>query len=452
MTETFDHRKSIDYFQQADQLYAHSAKLKWLDLTVASASGSLVQDIDGNEYIDLHGNGSCANIGHSHPKVVAAIKNQADRLVHYCPGYFYHDQMVDSMQALIDTTPGDFDKKLVYGNSGSDANDGMIKYMRAYTGRKVIISFDGAYHGTSYGALSLSTCAGSMRRGVNPLLTDIYQLPFPDYYHRSFDGESEADFVARYIAQAEDKINRFIPLDEVAGFIIEPIQGDSGIIKPPAAYMAWLKQLCHDHDLLIGVDEVNQGLGRSGRMWSIEHFDIVPDLLATAKSLANGLPLSAVVGRAEVIDSVNPPAHLFTTAGNPICCAASQAVLQVIEEEGLVDRSHQLGLFAKDRLNLMKDRFQVIGDVRMYGLNGAIELVKDRQSKEAARLETLKIMKYCHDHGVILITLSSNVLRFQPPLNIEKNLLERALDVVEDAFEALEAGAIDLDATGHLGW
>ena len=444
--------KSRAYFEKADPIYAASSHFKWLDLAVATAHGATVTDIDGNEYIDLHGNGSVGNIGHSHPRVVEAIKDQADRLVNYSAAFFYHDRMVETIEKLAATTPGDFPKKVAFGTSGSDANDGMMKYARAYTKRTTVLTFSGAYHGTSYGALTMSTCTSTMRTGSGPLVPEVHTIPFPDFYHKALPGETEEEFTDRYLGYVEEMLATTIPAEEVAAVIIEPIQGDAGIVKPPVRYVQQLAELCKRNGILLGVDEINQGLGRTGTMWSIEHFDVVPDLLTTAKSLANGLPLSAVVGRAEVIDSLQAPGHIFTNAGNPIACAACSTVLDVIAEEGLVERSRELGEWAKARLNELQEKHPAIGDVRMYGLNGAIELVKDRDTKEPDSDATNKVMKYCHEHGVILITLAASVLRFQPPLNTPKEQLEQGIAVLDDAFTALENGEIELDTDEALGW
>lgn len=452
MEEAFiNNEKSKEYFKKADNLYAESGHMKWIDLVVKKAEGSIVTDIDGNEFIDLHGNGSCANVGHSHPKVREAIKKQTDQLIHYCPGYFYHDQIIDTVNTIIASTPGDFEKKVVFGNSGSDANDGIIKYARGYTGRNIIISFNGAYHGTTYGALSVSACTQAMRRQVSPLLPDVYFVPFPNMY-RAAEGETEHDVTERFWRYFEEALNNYIPLEDIAGVIIEPIQGDAGMIKPPKEYVQRIAAFCKENGIVFAVDEINQGLGRSGKMWAIEHFDVVPDLISTAKSLANGLPLSAVVGRKEILDTLEPPAHIFTTAGNPIACAASQAVFEIIEEEGLVEKSRVDGEYARSRFEEIQAKHPVIGDVRIYGLNGGIELVKDPHTKEPDRESTNKITKYLHERGVIMLTLAANVLRFQPPLTISREELDKAFEILEDAFDALAAGEIELDESEHMGW
>ena len=391
------------------------------------------------------------NLGHSHPKVLDAMQEQMQSLLHYTPSYFYNPKVEELAQRLIDLTPGNFDKKVVFGNSGSDANDGVMKFSRAYTGRKTVVSFVGAYHGNTYGSMNLSAVSLNMRRKVNPLISGVEYMPFPNTYDKR-DYESEEDFIDRYWQYFENALSTYLPADEIAAVIIEPIQGDGGILKVPQGYMDRLYKFTRDHNIVFAVDEVNQGLGRSGKMWSIEHFGIAPDLLTTAKSLASGMPLSALVGRKEIMDSLEAPAHVFTTAGNPVCCAASLASFDVIEEENLVEKSRVDGEYAKERFKKMQEKYPIIGDVRMYGLNGGIELVKDRQSKEADSESASKLITYLMQNGVLMITLKGNVLRFQPPLVITRQELDKALDTIDQGFSELGKGNLKLENNKKIGW
>ena len=421
--------KSTKMVKRADKLYAGAGQIRYFDICLDSAKGAILKDVDGNEYIDLLATASAMNLGHSHPKVLDAMQEQMQILLHYTPSYFYNPKVEELAQRLIDLTPGNFDKKVVFGNSGSDANDGVMKFSRAYTGRKTVVSFVGAYHGNTYGSMTLSAVSLNMRRKVNPLISGVEYMPFPNTYDKR-DDESEEDFIDRYWQYFENALSTYLPADEIAAVIIEPIQGDGGILKVPQGYMDRLYKFTRDHNIVFAVDEVNQGLGRSGKMWSIEHFGIAPDLLTTAKSLASGMPLSALVGRKEIMDSLEAPAHVFTTAGNPVCCAASLASFDVIEEENLVEKSRVDGEYAKERFKKMQEKYPIIGDVRMYGLNGGIDLVKDRQSKEADSESASKLITYLMQNGVLMITLKGNVLRFQPPLVITRQELDKALDTI----------------------
>lgn len=451
MQELRNNEKSKEMVKKADNVYASAGQIRYFDLCLDSAKGAILKDLDGNEYIDLLATASAMNVGHSHPKVLEAMKEQMKNLLHYTPAYFYNPKVEQLARKLVESTPGDFEKRVIFGNSGSDSNDAMMKFSRAYTGRQTIVSFIGAYHGSTYGSMTLSAVSLNMRRKMTPLVTGVEYVPFPNTYDRR-DDESEEEFVNRYWKYFEDALNTYIPVDEIAGVIIEPIQGDGGFLKAPQTYMDKLYQFTRENNIVFAVDEVNQGLGRSGKMWSIEHFGIEPDILTTAKSLASGMPLSAIVGKKEIMDSLEAPAHVFTTAGNPVCCAAALASFDVIEEENLVEKSRKDGEYVRERFEKMQEKYPVIGDVRIYGLNGGVELVKDRKTKEADSESASKLITYLKNNGVLMITVKGNVLRFQPPLVITREELDKALDIIEEGFSELEKGNIKLDDDKKIGW
>lgn len=443
--------KSMEMVKKSDKVYAGAGQIRYFDICLESAKGAILKDLDGNEYIDLLATASAMNVGHSHPKVVAAMEKQMKTLLHYTPAYFYNPKVEQLAQKLIDVTPGDFEKKVLFGNSGSDANDGMMKFARAYTGRKTIVSFVGAYHGSTYGSMTLSAVSLNMRRKMTPLVSGVEYIPFPNSYDRK-ENESEKEFVDRYWGYFENALNTYLPVDEIAGIIIEAIQGDGGFLKMPQEYMDRLYKFTRDHNIVFAVDEINQGLGRTGKMWSIEHFGIAPDILTTAKSLASGMPLSAIVGRKEIMDSLEAPGHLFTTSGNPVCCAASLASFDVIEEENLVEKSRKDGEYVRERFEKMQEKYPIIGDVRIYGLNGGVELVKDRKTKEPDSESASKLITYLMQNGVLMITVKGNVLRFQPPLVITREELDKALDTIEKGFSELEKGNLELADDKKIGW
>lgn len=451
MQDLRNYEKSKEMVEKADSVYASAGQIRYFDLCLDSAKGAILKDLDGNEYIDLLATASAMNVGHSHPKVLAAMKEQMEKLLHYTPAYFYNPKVEELAKRLIESTPGDFEKRVIFGNSGSDSNDAMIKFSRAYTGRQTIVSFTGAYHGSTYGSMTLSAVSLNMRRKMTPLVSGVEYMPFPNSYDRRED-ESEEDFVNRYWSYFEDALNTYLPADEIAGIIIEPIQGDGGFLKAPKGYMDRLYQFTRENNIVFAVDEINQGLARSGKMWSIEHFDIEPDILTTAKSLASGMPLSAIVGRKEIMDSLEAPANVYTTAGNPVCCAAALASFDVIEEENLVEKSRKDGEYVRERFKKMQEKYPVIGDVRIYGLNGGIELVKDQKTKEADSKSASKLITYLKDNGVLMITVKGNVLRFQPPLVITRDDLDKALDIIEKGFSELEKGNLKLDDDKKIGW
>ena len=446
-----NNEKSKEMVEKADNVYASAGQIRYFDLCLDSAKGAILKDLDGNEYIDLLATASAMNVGHSHPKVLEAMREQMENLLHYTPAYFYNPNVEQLARKLVESTPGDFEKRVIFGNSGSDSNDAMMKFSRAYTGRQTIVSFIGAYHGSTYGSMTLSAVSLNMRRKMTPLVTGVEYVPFPNTYDRR-DDESEEEFVNRYWKYFEDALNTYIPVDEIAGVIIEPIQGDGGFLKAPQAYIDKLYQFTRENNIVFAVDEVNQGLARSGKMWSIEHFGIEPDILTTAKSLASGMPLSAIVGRKEIMDSLEAPANVYTTAGNPVCCAAALASFEVIEEENLVEKSRKDGQYVKERFEKMQEKYPVIGDVRIYGLNGGVELVKDRKTKEADSESASKLITYLKNNGVLMITVKGNVLRFQPPLVITREEIDKALDTIERGFSELEKGNLKLDDDKKIGW
>ncbi|WP_394010884.1 aspartate aminotransferase family protein [Anaerococcus cruorum] len=451
MQELRNNEKSKEMVKKADKVYASAGQIRYFDLCLDSAKGAILKDLDGNEYIDLLATASAMNVGHSHPKVLKAMKEQMENLLHYTPAYFYNPRVEELARKLIESTPGNFEKRVIFGNSGSDSNDAMMKFSRAYTGRQTIVSFTGAYHGSTYGSMTLSAVSLNMRRKMTPLVAGVEYIPFPNSYDRR-ENESEEDLVNRYWSYFEDALNTYLPVDEIAGIIIEPIQGDGGFLKAPQAYMDKLYQFTRENNIVFAVDEINQGLARSGKMWSIEHFGIEPDILTTAKSLASGMPLSAIVGRKEIMDSLEAPAHVFTTAGNPVCCAAALASFDVIEEENLVEKSRKDGEYVKERFEKMQEKYPVIGDVRIYGLNGGVELVKDRKTKEADSESASKLITYLKNNGVLMITVKGNVLRFQPPLVITREEIDKALDIIERGFSELEKGNLKLDDDKKIGW
>lgn len=415
---------------QDDEVVGAACRVPYYPLVVKCGRGAIIEDADGNEYIDMLSSAAATNVGHSHPKVVDAIIEQAREVIHYTPVYTYHEPLVKLAKGLTEITPGNFKKKVVFGLTGSDSNDGMIKLARAYTGRSKIISFIGAYHGSTYGSISLSAISLNMRRKIGPLVPDIYHINYPHCYRCKF-GKKEESCNLECLQDFEDKFKSYLPPEEVAAVIMEPIQGDAGLIVPPQKYVKKLYDLCKKHRILFAVDEVQQGFGRTGKWFGIENFGIEPDIIVMGKSIASGMPISAIVARAEIMDAVGPPAHTFTTMANPICCKAALATINVIKEEKLLEHSKNLGEYTKECFNKMKDKYSLIGDVRGIGMNIGVDLVKDRDTKERAQEAAAKICYRCWEKGVLLTFFANNVLRVQPPLVITKEQIDKALDVIE---------------------
>lgn len=441
--------KNKEILDQEGQTFASASRIKYFDMVIDSGKGAMLKDVEGHEYIDLLASASSTNTGHSHPKVVEAITKQAQKLIQYTPAYFANVPAARLTKRLADLSPINGPAEVAWGNSGSDANDAVIKFARGYTGRQNVVSFTGAYHGSTYGSMSASAVSLNMSRKMGPLMEGFYKVPYPSpWYRKSY--ETQDQFIDRMFEEFKLPFETYLPVDEVALILVEPIQGDGGIAKAPEKYLQKVYEFAHEHGILFAVDEVNQGMGRTGKWWSIQNFPgIYPDLMSVGKSLASGLPLSAVVGRKEIIESLDAPANVYTTAGNPVTTAAALATFDVIEDEYLLQRSHDLGQEAKAFFDKMKEKYDFIGDVRMYGLDGGIDIVDPRTHQPAVRVAT-KLIYRMFELGVIMITVRGNVLRFQPPLVITEEQLHRAFAVIEHAMQDEVDGNIAFDK--NIGW
>ncbi|MGE5628404.1 MAG: aspartate aminotransferase family protein [Solirubrobacterales bacterium] len=436
-----DIKKCKELVERDKKVIATGARVPYYPLVVKSGHGAVVTDVDGNEYIDMLSSAGATNTGHSHPKVVKAITEQAKEFIHYTPAYMYHEPLIQLAEKLIEITPGNFSKKVMFGLTGSDANDGMMKLARAYTGRSKIISFVGAYHGSTYGSISISALSLNMRRKIGPLVPDIYHINYPDCY-RCKCGKKVESCNLECLNELKEKFSAYLPPEEVAVIIMEPIAGDGGIVIPPAKYTQKLYEICKSHGILFAVDEVQQGFGRTGKWFAIEHFGVDPDIIVMGKSIASGMPMSAIVAREEIMESVGAPAHLFTTIGNPICCQAALATIDVIEEEELLKTAYEKGEYLKGKFKELKGRYPMIGDVRGLGLSIGVDLVKDRETKERYQEACAKICYRCWEKGLLLTFFANNVLRVQPPLVITKEQIDKAVDIIEESIKEFLSGDI----------
>jgi len=444
--------RSGSVVEEDHALLSPSTKLRYFPLVVARARGSKIWDAEGKEYIDFLSGAATVNIGHNHPRVVEAIKEQCDLFLHGCLIYAYYEKPVELARKLIEITPGRFPKKVEYGLSGSDAGDGAIKLARSYTGRPYLISYFNSYHGTTYGSLSLSGITIRLRKKLGPLIPGVHFVHYPNCYRCPFHLEHPA--CGLYcLGEFEQLFDTVLPPGEVAAVVMEPIQGDAGIIPPPDDYLPRLAELCRRHGILLVADEVQTGFGRSGRWFAVEHWGVEPDILVTAKALAAGMPLSAIVARREIMNSYEAPAHFFTTRANALSCVAALANIQVIEEERLWERASRLGEYAKRRFEEMAERHPLIGDVRGKGFMLGVDLVRDRKTKEPADVETLKVVRTCFERGLILIRFAKSVLRIAPPLVILQEELDRGLEILEEAIGKVERGEVPDEAIrGMTSW
>lgn len=415
---------------------SQACRMAYYPLVVSRAEGSRIWDLDGNEYLDFLSGAAVNNVGHCHPEVVKAIEDQARRLIHNTLGYSYYELPVILAERLVKLTPGRFPKRVAYSLSGSDANDGAMKLARIATGRPKIISFLGSYHGSTYGALTLSGISLNMKRRLGPLVPEVYHAPYADCY-RCYFGLEYPSCGLRCVEYIRTLFEMLIPPEEVAAFILEPIQGDAGVVIPPREFLPEIKGLCDENGILFIDEEVQTGFARTGKMFAIEHWGVEPDAVISAKPIASGLPLGVIVSKSELMESWSAPAHIFTTQANPVSCAAAVATLDVIAGESLVDRAKMLGEAAMKRFREMMGRFDLIGDIRGRGLLIGVELVKDRETREPARGEALKVCWRAWERGLVMISFGryGNVLRIAPPLTIREDELETALGIVEASIE-----------------
>jgi len=398
-------------------------------IVIRRASGSVVEDVDGNLLIDFSSGISVLNIGHAHPKVVDAISKQAAEFTHFAGTDFYYDIQARLAERLGKITPGKHRKKVFFGNSGAEANEAAIKVAKVHKKRHIFLAFLGAFHGRTQGTLALTASKAKQRAGFFPMMPGTVHVPYAYCYRCPYKlTYPSCDLYCANIIE-DAYLKTVAPPEDVAGIFVEPVQGEGGYIVPPNGWMDRIAKIAKDHDFLLIDDEVQSGLGRTGKMWAIEHSKAVP----TAKSIASGIPMGATIYPAEM-DFPESGKHSNTFGGNPVACAASLATLDVIEDEGLVHRSAQIGGYMAKRLDEMKDRYEFIGDRRGLGLMQATEFVTDRTSKKADPKIRDAIEKDAYEHGLILLPCGESSLRYIPALNIPKDVLDAGLDVLDQTF------------------
>jgi 4-aminobutyrate aminotransferase len=397
------------------------------------ASGAIVEDVDGNTFLDFTCGAGVTNLGHCPPKVVAAIKAQVEQLMHFAGTDFYYEQQSKLAKKLTEITPGDFDKKVFFCNSGAESVEAAIKLSRWSTNRKRFISFMGAFHGRTMGAVSLTGSKPVHRNKYMPLIPGVTHIPYAYCYRCPYKlSYPDCDL---WCAKILDEVyfNSFLPPDEVAAFFFECVQGEGGYIVPPKDFLPELSKIMKNHGILLVDDEVQAGFGRTGLMFACEHFDVVPDIITLAKGMGSGVPVGATIARAD-LDFGKPGAHSNTYGGNLLSCASVLATLEVFEEDKIVDNSNRLGKLMNQRLNEMYEKYEIIGDVRGLGMMVATELVKDRKTKEYAKKEADEIVVEAYKRGLILLPCGKSSIRYIPPLNIAEDQLEKGFDILEEAI------------------
>ncbi len=394
----------------------------------AQAAGAVVEDLDGNRFLDFSGGWGCLNVGYNHPKVVQAVQTQLSRFTHTDFMAIPYEPYVELARKLAQLAPGPTPKKCAFFNSGAEAVENAVKIARAATGRKAVLVFENAFHGRTLLTLTMTHKAIPYKAGFGPYASDVFRLPYPYPYRYPVAME---EIERRLLAQVDPK--------EVACCVVEPVIGEGGFIVPPPEFLPFLRELANRHGFLLVCDEVQTGVGRTGKFFACEHFGVEPDLICVAKSIAAGLPLSGVIGKAEIMDALIPGAIGSTYGGNPLACAAALAVLQVVEEEDLLARAQRLGEILKRELAGLAQKFPAIGEVRGLGAMVGVELVQDRKTKEPAPALTKAIQREALQRGLIFPTagLHGNVIRFLLPLVTPEDALLEGLNILEEAFQAV---------------
>ncbi len=409
------------------------------DLFVVEAKGAVIRDIEGKEYIDFAGGIGVQNVGHCASRVVEAIKDQATKYIHTCFHVAMYEPYLKLAQKLNQVTPGNFPKMTMFANSGAEAVENAIKIARYYTKRHAVITFENAFHGRTLLAMSLTSKVKPYKWGFGPFAPEIYRIPFA-YCYRCKYGLTYPGCDMRCADSLRDFFINHVSGDQVAAVIAEPVQGEGGFIVPPKEFFGRVKEICEENGIVFIMDEIQSGMGRTGYLFASEYFEVEPDIILTAKSLAAGMPLSAVTGKAEIMDAPHVGGLGGTYGGNPISCAAALAVLETLEKDNLLQRARALGEKVRSVFEDLRNKYEIIGEVRGLGPMLALELVKDRHSKEPAANEAKELVQIAFEKGLIILSCGnlSNVIRTLMPLTIDEEQLERGLRILDESFASLQ--------------
>ena len=421
---------------EKDRRFISQSYTRVYPLVVKRAKGMWVEDVDSNRFLDFTSGIAVCNTGHCHPKIVAAIHRQAEQLIHMSGTDFYYAAQSNLAEKLSQITSGSEKKRVFFGNSGAEAIEAALKLARYHTKRSRIIAFLGAFHGRTMGALSLTASKVIQEKGFFPLVPGITHVPYAYCYrcpaHSAYPGCGCAcvDWIR------EDLFKRSLPPEEIAAIFVEPIQGEGGYIVPPLEFHQKLFALARDFGILFVVDEVQTGMGRTGKMFGIEHWGLVPDIIAIAKGIASGMPLGAMVSQSEVMTWI-PGSHASTFGGNPLSCQAALTTIDLLQG-GLLQNATSLGEYILGQLKELQKRFPLIGDVRGKGLMIGVELVKNPVTKEKAIEERNRVIQACFEKGLLILGCGENVIRFIPPLIITKREADTALTILEEVLKEIE--------------
>ncbi len=408
-------------------------------LVAERGEGCVIEDVDGNRFLDFTAGIAVCSTGHCHPRIVAAIEEQSRKLLHMSGTDFYYRPQSDLAEHLARLAPAESgtqsDKRVFFTNSGAEAVEAAFKLARYHTKRSQMIAFFGGFHGRTMGALSLTGSKVVQRRGFAPLVPLVSHIDYPNPYRS--DAASLEECGARSLEQLHKLFQRTVPPSEVAGIFVEPLQGEGGYIVPPPNFLRELQAIAQQHGILLIADEVQSGMGRTGRMFASEHFGLVPDIICVAKGIASGLPLGAIIARAEIMNWP-PGSHASTFGGNPVACVAAIETIKLLEE-GLITHAAEVGDYLQQKLREVAARQPLIGDVRGLGLMVGVELVRNRVTKEAASSERDAVVQACFERGLLMLGCGANTLRFCPPLVVTKEEVDVGVKIVEEAIAEVSA-------------
>jgi len=418
-----------------DEKYISPSYTRSYPLVAKSGRGIVVTDVDGNEFYDFSAGIAVTSTGHCHPDVVAAIQKQAAELIHMSGTDFYYESLITLAERLSKIAPMAGPHKFYYGNSGAEAIECALKLARYHTKRPNIIAFFGAFHGRTMGAMSLTASKPQQRRRFSPLMPGVTHVPYPDLYRGRKDAIQDSDTFALNCARfIEEKLFKTtLPPEEVAAIFIEPVQGEGGYVVAPTIFMQELRRICDRHGILLVLDEVQSGVGRTGKWWAVEHTGVEPDMVCMAKGLASGMPLGITMTRSEIMDWV-PGSHASTFGGNPVCIAAALATLDVIEKEHLLAHTSEVGAHMLKRMSTWPAKLKLVGDVRGLGLMIGVDIVKDKSTKEYGSAERDLIIERAFERGILFLGCGPSTIRLCPPLVVTKEEADVALDVLEECI------------------
>ena len=419
-----------------DETWTQPCYIKEYPLVISRGQGPMVEDVDGNRFLDFMAGIAVCSTGYSHPKVVAAVKDAADRFLHICGSDFYYEGMAALCERLARIAPGPSKKRVFLTNSGTEATEGAIKLARYATRRTAIIAFRGAFHGRSTGAVTLTSSKARQHAGFGPLLPDVHHVPFAYRYRCQWCADKGECTRGCIDAIEQDLFARQLDPHDVAAIFVEPIQGEGGYIIPPPGWLRDLRALCDRYGILLVADEVQSGVGRTGKMWACEHEDVEPDILLTAKGLGSGMPIGALVAK-ESISTWETGSHGSTYGGNPVCCAAALATLDLVESE-LMANAAAMGERLLAGLRRLQEKYACIGDVRGVGLMIGVEFVKDRATREPAPELLDNLVLAAFRRGLLLLGAGKSTLRLAPPLVVDQHDVDTALSMLDGLLGELD--------------